>query len=89
MMKAIIRKGRIYYHDSLSFHVKEEGIIVPLSLVLHVLEQEEAFTYAFSHLTPTAFPSWPDLVGREKGNSIHSKRMCVGGSPHNINTRIP
>ena len=38
MMKAIIRKGRIYYHDSLSFHVKEEGIIVPLSLVLHVLE---------------------------------------------------
>ena len=52
MMKAIIRKGRIYYHDSLSFHVKEEGIIVPLSLVLHVLEQEEPSPMLLATLPP-------------------------------------
>ena len=62
-MKAVIR---IYYHNSLSLHVKQEGFIIPFSLVLHVLGQEEGFIYAFSYLALVAFPPRPNPIDHGK-----------------------
>ena len=88
-IKLVIRKGRIYYHNGLFLHVEEEGVIIPLGPMLHVLGQEEGFTHTFSYLVPTAFPSWSDPINREEGNPIHCERMHVSRSSHDINKGIP
>lgn len=65
------------YLDHFLLHVEEEGVVVPLLLVVHIFGKKECSTYTLNNEAPSALSLGPNSVNHKKGLPIYYERHCV------------
>ena len=65
------------YHDHFPLHVEEEGVVIPLLLVVHIFGKKECPTHTLNNEALSTLSLGPNSASHKKGLSIYYEGHCV------------